>query len=106
MCGVRNTITRIGEKIFVKLSHIIWDLNDPLCGMKGYSKNFLKKFYKPINYNFIGTEYLIKAKKKNIKIKEIVINNKLRKDQSRFGEGFSTNLSIIFTFFKCVMLIK
>ena len=106
VCGVRNTITRIGEKIFVKLSHIIWDLNDPLCGMKGYSKNFLKKFYKPINYNFIGTEYLIKAKKKNIKIKEIVINNKLRKDQSRFGEGFSTNLSIIFTFFKCVMLIK
>ena len=106
VCGVRNTITRISEKIFVKLSLITWNLNDPLCGMKGYSKNFLKKFYKTPNYNFIGTEYLIKAKKKNIKIKEILINNRLRKDKSRFGEGLSTNLSIIFTFFKCVMLIN
>ena len=106
VCGVRSTITRIGEKIFVKFSHSMWNLSDPLCGMKGYSKNFLKQFYKPVNYNFIGTEYLIKAKKENIKIKEIVIKNRSRKDQSRFGEGFSTNLSIIFTFFKCVMLIK
>ena len=106
VCGVRNTITRISEKIFVKLSLITWNLNDPLCGMKGYSKNFLKKFYKTPNHNFIGTEYLIKAKKKNIKIKEILINNRLRKDKSRFGEGLSTNLSIIFTFFKCVMLIN
>jgi len=106
VCGVRKTITRIGEKIFIKLSSIVWNLNDPLCGMKGYSKSFLKVFYKPANYNFIGTEYLIKAQKKKIKIKEIMIKNKPRKDHSRFGEGFSTNLSIIFTFFKCVLLIK
>ena len=105
ICGVRNKTTRIGEKIFIKFSKILWKLKDPLCGMKGYSKFFLKLHYKPFNYNFISTEYVIKASKEKIKIKQITINNKLRKDQSRFGEGVSVNFLIIFTLIKCLIFI-
>jgi len=106
ICGVRKNVTRIGEKIFIILTRLMWNLKDPLCGMKGYSKKFLKQFYEPAYHNFINTEYLIKARKKNIKIKEIVIKNKLRKDKSRFGEGVFINFYIIFIFFKCLILIK
>ena len=106
ICGVRNNVSRIGEKMFIFLTKLIWKLNDPLCGMKGYSKDFLKKLYEPAHYNFIGTEYLIKAKKKKFKIKEIFIKNMLRKDKSRFGEGIFINFYIIFIFFKCLILIN
>jgi len=106
VCGVRKNITRVGEKIFIFFTKFIWNLNDPLCGMKGYNKKFLKKLYEPAHYNFISTEYLIKARKKNYKIKEIFIKNLLRKDKSRFGEGFSINFYIILVFFKCLILIK
>lgn len=107
VCGVRSRVDRIGEKIFLFFSKIVWNLQDPLCGMKGYSFNYIKKFFnKKISFNSICTELLIKGKKRKINITELKIKNKIRLDESRFGSGILTEIKIVFTFFKCLVLIK
>ena len=45
VCGIRTEVSRFGEKIFLFISKIIWGLKDPLCGTKGFSYNFVKKYY-------------------------------------------------------------
>ena len=107
VCGVRNRVDRISEKIFLFFSRIIWGLQDPLCGMKGYSFNFLKIFFnKKRLFNSISTELLIKGKLKNRNITELKIKNKIRLDESRFGSGFFTELKIIFTLLKCLIFVR
>tara|TARA_Y100000992_G_C21265953_1_gene493961 strand:- start:1449 stop:2093 length:645 start_codon:yes stop_codon:yes gene_type:complete len=107
VCGVRSRVDRIGEKIFIFFSKIIWNLQDPLCGMKGYSFNYVKKFFNNNNFfNYISTELLIKGKKRKIKITELKIKNKNRLDESRFGSGILTEFKIVLTFIKCVVFIK
>ena len=106
VCGIRTKVSRFGEKIFLFISKIIWGLKDPLCGTKGFSYNFVKKYYMKPNFDSINTELLIRAKKNKIDIKEIMIKNKFRKDQSRFGEGLKVNLFIVLTLFKCILFIN
>tara|TARA_B110000305_G_C19381840_1_gene610030 strand:- start:600 stop:1268 length:669 start_codon:yes stop_codon:yes gene_type:complete len=107
VCGVRSRVDRIGEKIFIFFSKIIWNLQDPLCGMKGYSFNYIKKFFnRNFFFNSICTELLIKGKKRKVNITELKINNKIRSDESRFGSGILTELKIIFTFFKCLVFVR
>ncbi len=72
VCGIRKKISRFGEKFFIFFSKIIWDLNDPLCGMKGYNYNFLKINFKEDKFDSIQTKFLIKAKKKDIKLKKFL----------------------------------
>ena len=50
VCGVRSRVDRVGEKIFLLFSKFIWNLKDPLCGMKGYSFGYIKKFLNKIFY--------------------------------------------------------
>lgn len=107
VCGVRSRVDRIGEKIFLFFTKIIWNLQDPLCGIKGYSYNYIKKFFsKKIFFNSISTELLIKGKKRKINITELKINNKIRSDESRFGSGIFTELKIVFTFFMCLVFVR
>ena len=107
VCGVRSRVDRVGEKIFLLFSKFIWNLKDPLCGMKGYSFGYIKKFLKKnILFNSISTELLIKGKIRKMSISEVKICNKTRSDESRFGAGILTDLKIIFTFFKCLILVK
>ena len=49
---------------------------------------------------------MIRAKKNSYKVKHIKIANRLRKDESRFGEGAKINFFIIFTFLKCFLYQK
>tara|TARA_B110001452_G_scaffold251450_1_gene240526 strand:+ start:435 stop:1088 length:654 start_codon:yes stop_codon:yes gene_type:complete len=106
VCGIRIKVNRFGEKIFLFISKIIWGLKDPLCGTKAFSYNFVKKYYMEPQFDSINTELLIKAKKNKVNIKEVMIKNKFRKGQSRFGEGIKVNLFIILTLFKCIIFIS
>ena len=106
VCGIRQKVNRFGEKFFIFLSKLIWNLNDPLCGMKGYKRSFLEKTFKEKKFNSIHTFFLINGKKKKFKVKEIDINNKPRIIDSKFGSGLSTNFNIILTFFKCLIFIR
>ena len=74
--------------------------------MKGYTLNFLKENYKFSTFDSISTELLIRAKKKNITVKEIKIRNLRRKDKSRFGRGVKINFFILTTLLKFLIFIR
>ena len=106
VCGIRSNVNRVGEIIFIFFSKIFWNIQDPLCGMKGYTLNFLKENFKFSTFDSISTELLIRAKKKNITVKEIKIRNLRRKDKSRFGRGVKINFFILTTLLKCLIFIR
>ena len=91
----RKNIFRISEKIVKFFFSTIFNIEDPLSGLKGYKIDLLKK------YNFknwegtYGSDILIFARLKNYKISKINININKRKDSSRIGDDFFVNLSIL-----------
>jgi glycosyltransferase involved in cell wall biosynthesis len=106
ICGVRSKVERFGEKFFLFFSKIIWNLNDPVCGLKGFSYSFLKKNFSHFKFDSINTELLIKGRKISSRINQVPIKNISRKDSSRFGEGIKANIIIITTLLKCLIFIK
>ncbi len=98
--GIRPKKQRFSEKIFSKYSKKKIGVNDPLCGLKGYSV----KEYKQIGYfdslNSIGTELLFNYHKHGFKVKEVKINSNNRNGKSRFGNVIQSNIKILRAFFK------
>jgi len=92
--GSRKKKNNISENLLSFFTKKYLNLNDILCGLKAYR---LKKFekYTPNNSNLIGTNYLFYAIKKNLKIKEVKINSKLRKyGNSKFYSKITNYLKI------------
>ena len=84
---------RIGEKVFGLYTNLRWGIKDPLCGLKLYRK----KSITGININFessVGTQVLIDALLKKMRIKEINTKTYERNDRSRFGLFIKGNLKI------------
>ena len=98
--GVRKKLQRFSETIFSKISKILYDLDDPLCGMKGYVSKQLKftsKFE-----NTICTELLFDMKRRNLLIKQLPIETNYRKNVSRFGGFFYSNFKILNSIFPTI----
>ncbi len=93
--GVRGTHQRFSELIFSLLTNILWGIQDPLCGMKGYRLSHIKKLGIFTTYKSVGTEYVMRAARSRLTIKNIDISVFERKDKSRFGSGLIANLIII-----------
>lgn len=90
--GVRHRFQRFSEFIFSKVSQFLYQLEDPLCGLKGYNSKILnlsKKFH-----NSICTELLFDIKRRNLLIKAIPIKTNTRKDNPRFGGILISNYKI------------
>lgn len=98
--GVRNKLQRFSENIFSEISKILYDLEDPLCGMKGYILEHLKitKKFK----NTICTELLFDMKRRNLLIKQLPIETNLRLNDSRFGGVFYSNFKILKSIFTTI----
>ena len=101
--GNRDTKNRLIESFFGKLCFFTFGISDPLCGMKGYSTKFLKKYGFFDKNRMIGTEMLALALRDDITIQEVPIDVKKRSGDSRFGGAFSSFLKItrvVFLFFR------
>ena len=87
----RDKFQRYSEYLFFIISKLRYNIDDPLCGLKGYSK----KVYKSLGYfdkfNSSGTQLMFHAIKNKYKTKKIKIRTKKRKDNSRFGSGIKAN---------------
>ncbi len=95
VCGVRDHHQRFSETLFSWIGKIFWNIEDPLCGMKGYKlANFKNlKFFN--SYHSIGTEYVIRCARTGLEIKNIPIPTRPRNGKSRFGSGLKSNYLIL-----------
>jgi glycosyltransferase involved in cell wall biosynthesis len=92
--GHRKLTQRWSETLFRIVGRIIWGLEDPLCGMKGYRLSEVLKIKEINTYSSIGTEIAIRLITSGVKCSQIQIITRKRDGISRFGEGFTVNLSI------------
>ena len=100
--GIRNVFPRFSEKIFNIYCKKKFNLEDVLCGLKGYNLNSLKLSIFNQNYNScpnIALDYI----KRNKSIKKIFVKIRKRKDAPKFGNTYSANLKIIKDLFKEIM---
>ena len=103
--GIRDKFQRIGEKIFGSVSRVLWGIEDPLCGMKAYSRQCFdleidKKF------DSIGTKYVINAVKHGADLSQIRIITRERSDHPRFGSGLIPNFRILRALFITLFFLK
>ncbi len=95
--GFRNKM-RLTERIFSFFSKNLLTINDPFCGMKGYSLNAFKN--KKLDFNYmIGTAYIFGYKSK-INILNIPIDINLAQRPSKFGNKFISNIKILYVITK------
>lgn len=92
--GIRDRMQRWGESVFGHVAGRLWGIQDPLCGMKGYSLQILNNVDQLNTYTSIGTELAIRAAKTGLKIHQIPVKTRPRDGDSRFGSGFKANSKI------------
>lgn len=92
--GKRPEPARFGEKTFAAITKIRFGINDPLCGMKAYSRRLYEDLGHFDSYQSIGTELALFGLKKKYKFIELPVPIAPRKDQPRFGQAFRANKKI------------
>jgi glycosyltransferase involved in cell wall biosynthesis len=93
--GVRDRKQRWAESLFSIVSKILWKIDDPLCGMKGYRLQIINAVGKIDTYTSVGSEYCIRAARSGCRIHQIPISTSTRIGASRFGGGLRANLRIV-----------
>jgi glycosyltransferase involved in cell wall biosynthesis len=92
--GHRDRTQRWSETLFCVVGRIVWGLQDPLCGMKGYRLSKLENFAEINTYPSIGTELAISMVRAEIRVSQPKIKTRQRDGISRFGGGLNANLRI------------
>jgi glycosyltransferase involved in cell wall biosynthesis len=92
--GVRQRRQRLAEIVFALIASMLWEIRDPLCGMKGYRMDLYRELGHFDSYGSIGTELAIFAARRRKQIVEIPIITRERVGSPRFGRFFGANLRI------------
>lgn len=93
--GCRPYVQRYSEKIVSKFFELIFNVTDPLCGLKAYSSKLYNKFGCFDKNLLSGTELMLYGLKNNFSSKQININIRKRFGNSKFGGGLKTQLHIL-----------
>lgn len=104
--GVRPYHARIAEKILAKYTNYKFGISDPLCGLKAYKLDVYRDIGFFDRINSIGTELLMRAKKKGYRVEQIPITIKQRVDRSRFGQSIKGNYKIFKAFLRLLIVMK
>ncbi len=93
--GVRDRHQRIGEVIFAYCAKRLWNISDPLCGMKGYSLELYNKVGYFDSFQSIGTELAVRSVVNGCRSIEMPIITRDRQDAPRFASKFAANRKIL-----------
>lgn len=93
--GVRDRYQRIGEVIFAHCTKRLWNISDPLCGMKGYSLELYSKAGHFDSFQSIGTELAVRSLVNGCRYIEMSVITRDRQDIPRFARKFAANYKIL-----------
>ena len=95
LVGHRDKMNRFTEVILNHLYKSKFKINDPVCGLKIYKIETLKKAIKKVSNNLFLVDILTFATSRNYLVKNFKIKVKKRKDNPRVGNFFQSNTKII-----------
>lgn len=99
VCGNRCSKNRISEKVWGFVANLLYGIKDPLCGLKGYSSEFVSKILLSREINILGSHigtYLTKIMiNNNCSYSNINITVSKREGASKFGDGIKVNISML-----------
>jgi glycosyltransferase involved in cell wall biosynthesis len=93
--GKRPSRPRIAESVFAGYSNYFYGIDDPLCGMKGYSRALYESLGYVDSFQSIGTELAIYAAKEGFNVSQVSVEILQRQGKPRFGSGLRANLKIL-----------
>jgi glycosyltransferase involved in cell wall biosynthesis len=92
--GIRDHVPRISERVFQIMARVLYGIQDPLCGMKGYRIGLYRSLGWFDSYKSIGTELMLHAARGGAKIVEFPVPTRPRKGQARIGNVLRANCII------------
>lgn len=93
--GVRNERPRIAEHLFAVYTRMCYGIADPLCGLKGYRIAVYRRLGHFDSYGSVGTELMLFAARRRLRIEQIPFRVGQRADAPRFGQLISANRRIL-----------
>lgn len=93
--GVRPQSARLAEQIFRLIGKWLLGIHDPLCGMKAYRMEWVKRYGKVDTSGSIGTQLAVKMVQQGARIQQLPISIRKRVDQPRFGGSVKANWKIM-----------
>jgi glycosyltransferase involved in cell wall biosynthesis len=93
--GSRDQHQRFAEWLFAFIGRWLWQIDDPLCGMKCYRMSVYDTLGHFDSYGSIGTELAIHAASSGRSVSNVPILTRPRAGASRFGAGFRSNVRIL-----------
>ena len=94
VAGIRSARQRIAEHVFAWYTNWRFGIRDPLCGMKAYGLDVYRSLGHFDAYGSIGTELILYAAKKGMRVEQVPFEVRSRMGQSRFGRVLSGNYRI------------
>jgi glycosyltransferase involved in cell wall biosynthesis len=92
--GKREIIPRWSEYLFSLVATSLWGLEDPLCGMKGYHLQSLRRLSTLKSFDSVGTEIAIRLVKSGVQALNVNVTTRPRIGVSRFGSSIRANIKI------------
>ena len=74
---------------------MLWGIDDPLCGMKGYRMDVYRKLGHFDSYGSIGTELAIYGVRSGYSFVQVPVATRDRTGESRFGRAIKGNYLIL-----------
>ncbi len=93
--GHRDSYERVGEVVFALAGSVLWGIDDPLCGLKGYRMSVYDALGHFDSYKSIGTELAIFAARRGYNVVNVRIAVQPRDGVSRFGSGWRANARLV-----------
>ena len=101
--GRRNQFNRYAEKLISITFKNLFDVEDPLSGLKIYKKSFLKRYINIVSKNLFLVDFIFFCKREGALISELKINVNQRKDKARVGSNINVNLKIMIICFRSII---
>lgn len=92
--GIRHHRQRLAEFCFACVTKVLYGIQDPLCGFKGYRMSVYMALGHFDSYRSIGTELALFAARSGYSFAQLPVQIRKRADKPRFGQGWAANCKI------------
>lgn len=95
VAGVRPAPQRLAEWVVCMYCRMRFDIRDVLCGMKGYSREVLRRYFEDGRPNLINTWPLLLWANDGGAFEQVAVTGRRRTDKPRFSSRYRANVAIL-----------